>query len=50
MESRVTCGDQEDYLGGPVLVGGGRDGGRSCVLEFKLIGVVSDQLVGKRIK
>lgn len=33
-----------------VLAGGGRDGGRSCILEFKLIDMASDQLVGKKNK
>jgi len=46
VESRVTCGDQEDYLGSRALAGGGR----SCILEFKLIDTVSNQLVGKRNK
>lgn len=50
VESRVTCGDQEDYLGSRALAGGGRHGGRSCILEFKLIDTVSNQLVGKRNK
>lgn len=32
------------------LAGGGRDGGRSCILGFKLIDTVSDQLAGKKNK
>lgn len=48
VESRVTYGDQEDYLGSRALAGGGGDGGRSCILEFKLIDMVSNQLFGKR--
>lgn len=33
-----------------VLAGGGRDRGRNCILEFKLIDMASDQLVGKKNK
>lgn len=36
---RVTCGEltRIDRLGSRVLAGGGRDGGQSSILEFKLI-------------
>lgn len=33
-----------------IWAGGGRDGGRSSILEFKLIDRSSDQLVGKKNK
>lgn len=39
-----------DCLGSHVLVGRGSKGGCSCIPEFKLIDMMSDQLVGKKNK